>query len=186
MMGSMRRVLVVAAVGLALGAGVVPAASAQPHPAIVFDDQRTSGEVLLVDAVQLPDGGFVAVHDPSLAEGGALGPVVGASNLLGPGFHQDVPVTMGTPISEPQPLIAVLYQDTNGNQALDVGDHGHGHEHDAETRDAAYSAGEKTIGDDAEVRPYGESATTTDSVSPLLVGALTSLASLMLWAVRYR
>lgn len=172
-------VLLVALAGLA----PVTAAQSGPSPAIVFDDQRTSGRVVLVDAAQLPETGFVGLHDPTTAEGGALGDLVGSSNLLGPGLHRDIPATLHEPLAEPQPLIAVLYEDANGNRALDAGD-GHGHHHDGQDR--TYSAGDKTIGDEARVGLYRSSTEATSEASPLLVGALTATAALAVWAVRYR
>jgi hypothetical protein len=52
------------------------------------------GTQVVVDAVSLPTGGFVAIHDERLADGDLLGSVVGVSAFLSPGSHEDVVVTL--------------------------------------------------------------------------------------------
>lgn len=174
-------------VGLAVMAALlsgVPAA-AVGDPAIVFDDQRTSGRVLLVDAVRLPEPGFVAVHDPGAGEGD-LGPVVGQSIMIGAGMHNFVPVVLTENVTEPRTLIAVLYQDSNDNRAFDHPD-GHGHAHDHAGQDDPYRVNETTIGDEAEIAPYDlETDEGGFNLDPLLAGTVMALASIVLWAVRYR
>lgn len=165
-------------------AGLAPAATGEdPQPIVVFDDQRTSGSIVLVDLVQLPDGGFVVLHE---AAGGELGPIVGASTLLGAGLHESVPVTLFDNVTSPRTLVAAVYEDSNGNRALDVGDGHDHHGHTHEGRDRVYTDEGRPIGDEARVQPYAEAASDERRVDPLLVGALTAVAGLGLWAVRYR
>lgn len=174
-------------VGLALAVGVglsaLGAAQTGPRPAILFDDQHTTGSIVIVDAVRLPDSGFVVVHDPAAAGGESLGPVLGTSVLLGPGEHTTIPVNLQREIDRPTTLIAALYQDANGNGNFDAG-HGHGH-HDHAGQDQAYRDGNLTIGDRAEVGPPPE-PNESSSVDPLVVGGALAVASVALWAVRYR
>lgn len=168
---------------LAAASPVATAASAE-EAAIVFDDQRTSGKLLLVDAVSMPESGFVAIHDPGAGEG-EFGPVVGQSILIGAGTHSFVPVVLMENVTEPRTVLAVLYQDTNGNRAFDHPD-GHGHDHDHADEDSPYQVNETTIGDEAEVAPYEMETESSDGLDPLLVGTAMAAASIVLWAVRYR
>lgn len=170
--------------GLALAALTVPAAAA-PGAAISFGDQATSGRIVLVDAVQLPEGGFVVVHDPSTGEGD-LGEVIGHSILLGAGQHNHVPVTLDRNVTESETLIAAVYKDANSNQEFDLGD-GHGH-HDHEGSDEVYTDGDAPIGDRATVDLYGteSSPRSTTPWTTLSAGAGAAIASLVFWAVRVR
>jgi hypothetical protein len=180
-----RSPVVLLAVLLVAGAGLAPSATAEePQPLVLFEDQRTTGSIVIVDLAQLPDGGFVVLHEPG--SGGELGPVVGASTLLGAGLHQPIPVPLFDNVTAETNLVAALYQDTNDNGALDVADghDHHGHDHDSE--DATYKDGDLPVGDQARVQPYGTEETSSTEVNPLLVGAATAIASLALWAVRYR
>jgi hypothetical protein len=183
-MRSGHRLVCLLAVTLVTGLAAAPGAVADegPQPLVLFEDQRTSGSIVLVDLAQMPDGGFVVMHEP--AEDG-LGPVAGTSTLLGAGLHQSVPVVLYDNVTATQDLIAVLYEDSNGNQVLDLGDGHDHHTHSHEGQDEAYTDGERPIGDRAQVEPQSASSA-PQSVNPLLVGALTAVASLVLWAVRYR
>lgn len=168
------------------GAGLTGTALAdEPEPIVLFEDQRTSGSIVLVDLVQLPDSGFLVLHEGT--GGPELGPVRGASTLLGAGLHESVPVLLYENMTASTSLVAAVYEDSNANRVLDLGDgHSHhGHEHQGE--DEVYTAEGRPIGDEARVEPYEDGQQADDEgVNPLLVGALTALASLVLWAVRYR
>lgn len=171
-----------AAVLLLATAAIGPAATQEgPQPAVAFDDQRTSGRIVLVDAVRLPEGGFVAVHDPSTVSDGGLGELLGVSVLLGPGQHSDVPVTLQRNVTESEELIAALYKDANDNQAFDGG-HDHGHDHAGE--DPTYKDGDTPIGDRAQVEPYEVETNEASSVNPLALGAALALISVLAWALR--
>ncbi|WP_277554749.1 DUF4397 domain-containing protein [Halobaculum limi] len=78
------------------------AGDATPGPATVtFDDQRLEYEsgadtvTVTIHAVGLADGGFVALHDPTLFDSDPTGSVVGVSEYLGPGWHTNVEVDLG-------------------------------------------------------------------------------------------
>lgn len=165
---------------LAVVAAFAPAAAAS-GPAIAFDDQQTSGRIVLVDAVQLPRGGFVVMHDPSTGEG-ELGEVTGHSILLGAGRHTHVPVTLYQNLTEQRSLVAVLYEDSNDNRVPDLG---HGHSHDHASQDEPFRDGDVPIGDRATVGPHS-TETESSSTGTWLAGAAAAVASLVFWAVRVR
>jgi len=61
---------------------------------VVFGDQAGAGDNVTVESVFVPEGGYVAVHDDSLFDGDAVGSVVGVSDYLEPGTHENVSVTL--------------------------------------------------------------------------------------------
>lgn len=171
-------------VAILVAAALIPVAAtaAETEPVVMFEDQRTTGRIVLVDAVQLPEPGWVVLHEPS-PDGEGLGDFAGHSTMLSAGLHEDVPVTLSKNLSQPQTYIAVLYDDANGNKALDTSD-GHAHQHEGEDR--VYMEDGKPIGDQAEVSLYEDTQDDVPAVNPLVVGAATALAGVLLWAVRYR
>ncbi|WP_440007113.1 DUF7282 domain-containing protein [Halomicrococcus sp. SG-WS-1] len=103
----------------------MPGAPEQPQDVsrlsanVTFENQTTAGETVTVDSVSMSEGGFVAIHDRSLLDGNAVGSVVGTSQYLEPGTHEDVTVRLEEPIERSQVLIAMPHLDTNGNQVYD-------------------------------------------------------------------
>ena len=100
-----------------------------PSADVTFDDQTSDGTTVVVDSVTMSEGGFVTIHDSSLFDGDALGSVVGVSDYLGPGTHDDVEVTLfdvpgatfddgGLPPGE-QTLVAMPHFDTDGDETYD-------------------------------------------------------------------
>ncbi|QLD91157.1 PGF-CTERM sorting domain-containing protein [Natronomonas salina] len=75
-----------------------------------------------VDSVDVPQGGFVAIHDSSLEDGAAFDSYLGSSEYLSEGENSDVEVQLDEPITEETDLFAVVYQDTNDNQEFDFVD----------------------------------------------------------------
>jgi hypothetical protein len=61
---------------------------------VVFGDQEGDGENVTVESVFVPEGGYVAIHNDSLLDGDAIGSVVGVSEYLEPGVHENVSVTL--------------------------------------------------------------------------------------------
>jgi len=47
-----------------------------------------------IDNVTVPEGGYVAIHDQFLFEGDVIGSVVGTSEYLEAGSHENVTVTL--------------------------------------------------------------------------------------------
>lgn len=166
-------------------------AEEEPGASILFADQKTSGHIVLVDLVQLPASGIVAVHESSPEAGDGLGEIQGTSVLLGPGMHHSVPVSLAENVTEPVTLVAVLYEDANGNRELDRGHEDHDHEHDEDAggdgeTDPPFRDESTTVGDVAEVEPYGYERPAASSVDPLAIGSITATVALLVWAVRYR
>ncbi|MFC4448923.1 DUF7282 domain-containing protein [Halorussus aquaticus] len=115
----------------ALGGGTVAAADGTQTEgaAVTFQNQESDGSTVMVASAALPEGGFVAIHDATLLQGEVLGSVIGVSELLDAGEHQNVEITLfeGVPgaqfdqsaLQETQPLIAMPHQNTNDNDAYD-------------------------------------------------------------------
>ena len=100
----------------------------EPSASVQFEDQTSNGTVVMVDHVNTSDGGFVAIHDESLLEGDVFGSVVGVTEYLEPGEHENVSAELfnvsgadfeRTELEEDQMLIAMPHQDTNDNQTYD-------------------------------------------------------------------
>ncbi|MFC6975167.1 hypothetical protein ACFQL1_11710 [Halomicroarcula sp. GCM10025709] len=91
-----------------------------PGPTNVeFRSQTTDGESVTVRAVSLADGGFVAIHRYAFVNGQFRESLVGASDELDAGLHQNVTVELDRPVAESTVLYAVAYEDEDGNGQLD-------------------------------------------------------------------
>lgn len=77
---------------------------------VSFDNQTVSGStpVLTIRRVHLDLGGFVAIHHNS-----SLGPIVGVSDYLPPGTHENVTVRPETQMTGPTKLVAVAHLDSD-------------------------------------------------------------------------
>jgi len=89
---------------------------------VSISDQESDGSEVVVDSAQLSDGGFIVIHDSSLLEGEVAGSVVGNSEYLEAGSHEDVTITLDEPMDEDFTAIAMPHLDTNGNEAYDFPD----------------------------------------------------------------
>ncbi|MFC7196061.1 PGF-CTERM sorting domain-containing protein [Halosimplex aquaticum] len=87
---------------------------APPSATISMSDQSGDGQSVVVDSVNLSDGGFVSVHT-----GSQLGPTVGSTDYLEAGQHSGLEVALDEAVSEDATLYVVAHQDTNGNQQFD-------------------------------------------------------------------
>lgn len=119
-----------AAIGAAAGIGGTAVAQSDGSSAsATFEDQQTGGKRITVQSATLPEGGFVAIHDGRLQEGKVFESVIGVSDYLSPGTHEDVTVMLfeGVPggdfdqqtLMEDQTLFAMPHLDTDGNQTYD-------------------------------------------------------------------
>ncbi|QDX41870.1 PGF-CTERM sorting domain-containing protein [Salarchaeum sp. JOR-1] len=97
------------------GSAVVDTATATVSASVTMNTQESGGHTVVVESVDLSDGGFVTIHDSSLFAGDVFGSVVGTSDYLEAGYHEDVEVTLSTPANESQVLVAMAHQDTNGD-----------------------------------------------------------------------
>jgi hypothetical protein len=86
---------------------------------VEFDRQSTDGTTVVVDQVDLSAGGFVTIHDSSLAAGAVFESVRGTSAYLEAGVHEDVVVELDEPISETRQLLAMAHRDTDDDQAYE-------------------------------------------------------------------
>lgn len=117
----------------AVGAGLAASGTAiaqQSSASATFDDQATDGTSVTVQSATLPEGGFVAIHDAKLLQEGELfESVIGVSDALDAGTHEDLKVMLyqGVPgnefdqsmLQKDQALIAMPHLDTNGNGTYD-------------------------------------------------------------------
>ena len=146
------------AIGVAMllivsGAYLVGSAAAAPEntttdgAAVAIEPQTTNGTNVTVASVTLPEGGFVAIHNQSYqsSENLSVESVVGASQYLSAGQHQDVEIVLDEPIAENQTITARATRDGNSNQQFDyVSSQGF--------LDTAYSGGPGAVDDSATVR----------------------------------
>jgi PGF-CTERM protein len=108
--------LLMVAGGAMAGVGLVGAS----HVASTsISDQTSGGQTVVVDDVYLPEGGFVAIHDASVNNGGedVLKSVRGTSGYLEAGNHSNVTVTLDDPLEEDQTVVAMPHRDTDGDRA---------------------------------------------------------------------
>jgi hypothetical protein len=89
---------------------------------LTFSDQESDGETVVVDSVELSEGGFVAIHDEGFVSGEPIESVVGISEYLEPGEHEDVGIELEESLEDDRELIAVAHLDTNENEAFDYVD----------------------------------------------------------------
>jgi len=89
---------------------------------VSISDQESDGSEVTVDSAQLSEGGFIVIHDSTLLEGEVAGSVVGNSEYLEAGSHEDVTITLDEPMDENFTAIAMPHLDTNGNEAYDFPD----------------------------------------------------------------
>ncbi len=87
---------------------------------VSISEQESDGSEVVVDSAQLSEGGFIAIH-----AGNASGDVVGNSDYLEAGSHEDITITLDEPMDEDFTAVAMPHLDTNGNEAYDFpGDDG--------------------------------------------------------------
>lgn len=151
---------------------------AESQPAVLVNDQNTSGGMLIVDAARLPEGGFVAIH--GVTTDGRPGTFWGVSGSLGAGYHAEVPVPIDQNITEPTEVSAVLYRDGNGNNVFE----GTG----SSPKDPRYERSGRSVFDTATVTPTSVAPNSTElSTGALLgVGALSAGAGYAAWAAWFR
>jgi hypothetical protein len=143
------------AVGAIAGTGAVSAGALQSKPSasVTFNDQKTGGKMVMVESVMMSKGGFVAIHDSSLLDGNVLGSVIGVSEKLDAGTHENVEITLFdvpggdydmSMLMENQTLIAMPHLDTNGNGTYDFLTSGG-------KKDGPYTKNEKAVVDRGKI-----------------------------------
>ncbi|ELZ21625.1 DUF7282 domain-containing protein [Natrinema limicola] len=84
---------------------------------IDFPDQESTGEQVTIANVSLSEGGFVAVYDGLAVDADPDG-VVGVSEYLEPGDHQNVTIDLDEPLAASGALVAVPHHDTNDDETF--------------------------------------------------------------------
>jgi hypothetical protein len=114
------------------GANTTQQNASRENATVELDNtNNTTVRTVVVSTVQLPEGGFVAIHGPEFAEQGILdGSQITVSRYLKPGTHHNVtvPVKRGVPGAYTNSsrinltrtnLSAIVYRDTNNNSHYD-------------------------------------------------------------------
>ena len=123
LLAALLSIALVASVGLIATGGFAGAQTQADAASVTIEDQQSDRQTVIVDSVTVPEGGFVVIHETEgLEEGDAVGSVIGVSSYLGPGTHEDVPVTMGNELDTTEvEVTAMAHMDTNGNEVYDFG-----------------------------------------------------------------
>ncbi|MFC7202676.1 PGF-CTERM sorting domain-containing protein [Haloferax namakaokahaiae] len=99
------------------GSAVIDSGNATVSASVDYSTKTSDGTTVVVDRVELSQGGFVTIHDASLLGGAVFESVVGTSEYLEPGVHEDVAVTLDEPIRSSQTLVPMAHMDTDGDEA---------------------------------------------------------------------
>jgi flagellar protein FlaJ len=108
--GSLKHGAKHAAIMLAVAYGAFLLLSS-PVAQVTFDDQTMTGETVTVDSVSLSEGGYVTVRART-----ADGEVVGHSEYLAAGEHEELRIRLESTYSEEMELYAVPHLDTDGDE----------------------------------------------------------------------
>ncbi|MFY4812509.1 DUF7282 domain-containing protein [Haloarcula sp. AONF1] len=114
---------------------------------VSISEQESTGSEVVVDSAQLSEGGFIAIH-----AGNASGDVVGNSEYLGAGSHEDVTITLDEPMDEDFTAVAMPHRDTNSNEAYDFPD-----------ADGPYTSNDTAVTDSANVTIVEEQTEAPDT-----------------------
>jgi PGF-CTERM protein len=119
---------------------------------VTFADQRVASPdgTVVVRAVTVSYGGFVSVR-----QGNANGSVLGASDYLRPGMHENVSVDIDRRVSGNETLVAVLHRDSDGDERWDFPE-----------RDGPFLVDGSTIHDAATVAGQTPSPSPRPTLSP--------------------
>lgn len=79
---------------------------------LTFTDQATNGSAVVVEEANLSAGGYVVVFAQN-------GTVLGNTSYLESGAHENLTVTLTTPVNRSQVVIAAAHLDTNDNRTFD-------------------------------------------------------------------
>lgn len=86
-----------------------------------FTEALAQDDTVLVDGASIPeDGGFIVLHDQDeLQNQGAIASIVGVSEYLEPGIHNEVEVALDEDISSTATIGAMPHRDTDGDETYD-------------------------------------------------------------------
>ena len=89
-------------------------------PITTFEAQASGGHEVVVPSVDLPEGGFVAIHDATLLEGAVFTSVIGISEALPAGASEQVRVQLTRAlVGDNETLVAMPHKDSNANGIYD-------------------------------------------------------------------
>ncbi|WP_277542184.1 DUF7282 domain-containing protein [Haloarcula laminariae] len=128
----------------------------QHDASTTLTDQQSAGDTVVVDRVNLSEGGFVAVQNTTGATPGA---VRGTSAYLEPGVHEDVEVTLDTPLDGTQDLVAQPYTDSNADRDFDYSSSG------GEVDGPYRNGDDNVIGSSTATVTYDPDATATETAT---------------------
>ncbi|SFR38225.1 DUF7282 domain-containing protein [Halogeometricum limi] len=126
-----------------------------PNASVRFDDQSPDGATVTLSRVEVPEGGFVRIHD-------ANGDGVGRSDYLAPGRHRNVSAELSLPLYDEQTLRAELVTD-DGDEAYS-------------RNDTAYERSGWVVNDTARVS-FGAPPTETATPTPTPTATATPTAT---------
>ncbi|WP_375140843.1 DUF7282 domain-containing protein [Salinarchaeum laminariae] len=95
---------------------VMDAATITATATVSASDQPTTGDSVIVDRVELAEGGFVTVHDATLADGAVFDSIRGTSEYLEAGVHENVRVQLDDPLNESQQVFHMAHTDSDDDQ----------------------------------------------------------------------
>lgn len=108
-----------------LSVGKFSAANPTPTPVAVEENKETisvnkhtPAASAVIDAVNLANPGFVAIHEN---QNGAPGPILGISELLPKGAHENIVISLSRKTVSGEELFAKVYAD-NGDAKFDSSD----------------------------------------------------------------
>ncbi|MCD2203576.1 DUF7282 domain-containing protein [Halobacterium sp. KA-6] len=101
------------------GGAVVDTAHASVNAVTTISDQESDGSTVVVDSVTLANGGFVTIHDGTLADGAVFDSVRGTSEYLAPGTHENVEVMLDSELNGETTVFAMAHADSDGDETYD-------------------------------------------------------------------
>ncbi|XVH30292.1 DUF7282 domain-containing protein [Haloferacaceae archaeon DSL9] len=159
--------------------------AAQDAATVEFSDQETDGTTVVVDAVALPEGGFVVIHDSSLLDGAAVESIIGVSDYLEPGEHENVEIALyegvegadfdQSELEDDDTLIAMPHLDTNENETFDFV------ASDGDDDGPSVDADDDPVVDDAAVTVTDEKRIDALTVGELTIEELTVESAMLPW-----
>jgi uncharacterized surface protein with fasciclin (FAS1) repeats len=110
------------------------------------DTSTAQGDTLVVDGTSFPEGGgFIVLHDQQeLQNQGAIPSIVGVSEYLEPGIHNEVKIALDEDITQTSTIGAMPHQDTDGDEQYDFQSSGG-------TQDGPYQLNGQTVIDYADI-----------------------------------
>jgi len=93
-------------------ADVASEAPATAPSAVAVEDQTSDGSTVVVQSVDLPSPGFIAIHADN---GGSPGAVIGNSALLPAGSSSDVSITLDTPLDGTSIIWPMVHVDSDSD-----------------------------------------------------------------------